>query len=337
MIKFKGVDKRMKYNPLGNTGLTVSELGFGTWAIGGDWGKNNDEESLKGLQRAMDAGVNFFDTADVYGSGHSEELLAKATKGKEDAVHIATKFIRMGDIKDPANYSEEKIRSYAENSLRRLQRETIDLYQIHCAPLKMLKNTDVFYVLDKLKKEGLIRSYGVSVETDEEGLYVLENTNASALQVIFNVLRQKPLQELFPKAQEKGVGILARVPLASGLLTGKFSKEHSFEQNDHRNFNKDGQAFNVGETFGGLSFEKGVELSEQISWIGNNRGNMTQAALKWVMQQQGVTSVIPGFKNVKQVEDNLQSIDVLDFSAEELEKLSNFYWTEVHDHIRGAY
>ncbi|GAA0370111.1 aldo/keto reductase [Alkalibacterium iburiense] len=327
----------MQYNPLGDTGLSVSELGFGTWAIGGDWGKNNDEESLKGLQKAMDAGVNFFDTADVYGSGHSEELLAKATKGKEDSIHIATKFIRLGDINDPANYSEDQIRTYVENSLRRLQRETIDLYQIHCAPLDMLKNTDIFPILEKLKKEGKIRSYGVSVESDEEGLFVLENTNASALQVIFNVLRQKPLKELFPKAQEKGVGILARVPLASGLLTGKFSKDHQFESDDHRNFNKDGGAFNVGETFGGIPFEKGVELSREVSWIGDERDSITRAALKWVMQQEAVTSVIPGFKNVKQVEDNLKSLEVKNFSAEELKKLETFYWENVHAHIRGPY
>lgn len=327
----------MKYNALGNSGLSISELGFGTWAIGGDWGTHSDEEALKGLDRAMDAGVNFFDTADVYGGGHSEELLAKATKGKEDKIHIATKFIRNGDINDPSNYSEELIRSYLENSLRRLNREQIDLYQIHCAPLDMLKNTDVFPILDKLKQEGKIRSYGVSVETDEEGLYVLEHTDASALQVIFNLLRQKPLKELFPKAQEKGVGILARVPLASGLLTGKFSKDHSFEENDHRNFNKDGNAFNVGETFGGLPFETGVELSDQLKWIGDDRGSMTRAALKWVMQQEAVTSVIPGFKNEKQVIDNLKSLDVPPFSKDELEKLNTFYWNNVHDHIRGAY
>lgn len=327
----------MKYNPLGDTGLSVSELGFGTWAIGGDWGKNNDEESLKGLHTAMEAGVNFFDTADGYGSGHSEELLAKATKGKENDIHIATKFIRQGDINDPANYSEAQIRTYVENSLRRLNRETIDLYQIHCAPLDMLKNTDIFPILEKLKKEGKIRSYGASVESDEEGLFVLNNTNASALQVIFNVLRQKPLKELFPRAQEKGVGILARVPLASGLLTGKFSKGHTFEADDHRNFNKDGDAFNVGETFGGIPFEKGIELSQEVSWIGDERDSTTRAALRWVMQQEAVTSVIPGFKNVKQVEDNLKSLDVKEFSADELKRLETFYWENVHDHIRGSY
>ena len=327
----------MKYNQLGDSGLEISELGFGTWAIGGSWGQHDDEEALKGLNHAIEAGVNFFDTADVYGGGHSEELLAKATKGKEDSIHIATKFTRMGDIDDPANYTEEQIRTYLESSLRRLNRETIDLYQIHCAPLKMLKETDVFPILEKLKKEGKIRSYGVSVETDEEGLYVLNNTNASALQVIFNALRQKPLKELFPKAQEKNVGIIARVPLASGLLTGKFSKDHTFEDDDHRNFNKDGQAFNVGETFGGLPFEKGVELSDQLAWMAKDRDSLVRAALKWVMQQEAVTSVIPGFKNEKQVLDNLKSLEVRDFSQNELKRINDFYWENVHDHIRGPY
>lgn len=327
----------MKYNALGNSGMEVSELGFGTWAIGGDWGNHSDEDALKGLHKAMDAGVNFFDTADVYGGGHSEELLAKATRGMEDRIHIGTKFIRGGDIHDPQSYSEASIRKYLEKSLTRLNRDRIDLYQIHCAPLEMLKETDIFPVLDKLKQEGVIRSYGVSVETVEEGLYVLENTQASALQVIFNLLRQKPLQELFPTAQEKGVGILARVPLASGLLTGKFSEDHTFEESDHRHFNKDGAAFNVGETFSGLPFNKGVKLSRELSWIAKEHGSMTQAALKWVMQQEAVTSVIPGFKNEAQVSDNLQAVSVAPFSSEENEKLKTFYWNNVHTHIRGPY
>ncbi|MEQ6376947.1 aldo/keto reductase [Bacillaceae bacterium S4-13-56] len=325
----------MKYRKLGE--LEISELSFGTWGIGGDWGKSNDQEAIDGLSRAMEAGVNFFDTADVYGSGHSEELLAKATKGKEDDIYIATKFCRAGDIFDPKNYSEEQVRSYLEGSLKRLQRERVDLYQIHCPPFEILKDGRVFEVLDKLQQEGKIRYYGVSVETVEEGLFCLENPNVKALQVIFNIFRQKPLEKLFPLAKENGVGILARVPLASGLLTGKFSGDTRFEENDHRNFNRDGQAFNVGETFAGVEFSKGVELSDKLSWISHDRGNMTRAALRWILDHDSVTSVIPGFKNVKQVEDNLKSLDVPPFSEEEMKKLKDFYLTEVHQHIRGAY
>ncbi|MFD2044784.1 aldo/keto reductase [Ornithinibacillus salinisoli] len=327
----------MKYNQFGKTDLRISELSFGTWAIGGAWGKTNDAEALKGLEKAMAEGVNFFDTADVYGDGHSEELIAKATKGKETEIHIATKFCRAGDIYDPKTYTMEQVQTYCENSLRRLQREQIDLYQIHCPPLEILKNGQVFEVLEKLKDQGKIRYYGVSVETVEEGMYVLENSNASSLQVICNLFRQKPLEELFPKAMEKGVGILARVPLASGLLTGKFQANAQFENDDHRHFNRDGQEFNIGETFAGLEFQKGVELSKELGWIAEGRGNMTRAALKWIMEQEAVTSVIPGFRNVNQVEDNLHATKVKDYTHAELERLKAFYQEHVHEHIRGPY
>lgn len=327
----------MKYRTLGNTGMAISELSFGTWAIGGSWGETDDRAALEGLERAIAAGVNFFDTADVYGDGHSEELLAQATKGREDEIYIATKFCRAGKLHDPENYTEERVRAYCEASLKRLEREAIDLYQIHCPPFEILKQGQVFEVLEKLKQEGKIRHYGVSVETVEEGLYTIEHSDASSLQVIFNLLRQKPLEELFPLAQERGVGILARVPLASGLLTGKFTKETTFAANDHRNYNRDGQSFNVGETFGGLEFAKGVELSEQVRWIAEGRGTMARAALKWIMEQEGVTSVIPGFRNAQQVEDNLLALEAKGYSAEEKQRLKDFYWQEVHPHIRGAY
>ncbi|XQY92509.1 aldo/keto reductase [Metabacillus sp. HB246100] len=327
----------MNYRQLGNTDLTISELSFGTWAIGGSWGKSDDQEALRGLERAMDAGVNFFDTADVYGDGHSEELLAKATKGKEDKIHIATKFCRKGDIFDPATYSEKTVTEYCEASLKRLQRDTIDLYQIHCAPFDVLKNGQVFEVLDKLQQQGKIRHYGVSVETVEEGLFCLEQSNVKALQLIFNIFRQKAIPELLPQAKEKGVGLLARVPLASGLLTGKFSKEATFEADDHRHFNKDGEAFNVGETFAGVEFSKGVELSQQLHWISEGRGNMARAALRWILDHEEITTVIPGFKTVKQVEDNLQAIEVPSFSEGDLKKVSDFYQTEIHPNIRGVY
>ncbi|WP_407270199.1 aldo/keto reductase [Radiobacillus sp. PE A8.2] len=327
----------MKYRKLGNTGLNVSELSFGTWAIGGSWGKTSDEEALNGLSRAMDAGVNFFDTADVYGDGHSEELLAKATKGKEDKIHVATKFCRAGDIHDLQTYSEQSVTDYCDASLKRLEREQIDLFQIHCPPFEILKEGSVFEVLDKLQAQGKIRNYGVSVETVEEALFCLEQPNVSTLQVIFNIFRQKPMDELFPKALEKGVGILARVPLASGLLTGKFNSNHQFESDDHRNFNRDGDAFNVGETFAGLPFEKGVELSRQLEWIATDRGNMTRASLKWILEHEAISTVIPGFKTVKQVEDNLEAVKVPDFTDKEMQRLMDFYNNEIHQHIRGAY
>lgn len=327
----------MNYRNLGKTGIKVSEVSFGTWAIGGAWGSKNDEEALRSLDRAIGEGVNFFDTADVYGDGHSEELLAKATRGREDEISIATKFCRAGDIFSKANYSEEAVRAYCEASLKRLNREAIDLYQIHCPPLEILQDGTVFEVLNKLKQEGKIRHYGVSVETAEEGLLCLQNPNVSALQVIFNMFRQKPLEELLPKAKQQNVGILVRLPLASGLLTGKFTKDHVFEEDDHRRFNENGEAFNVGETFAGLGFAKGVELSEQLKWIAEGRSSMATAALRWILDYEEISCIIPGFKNEKQVMQNLQALNEKPFTKEELEAIEHFYRDEVKSYIRGPY
>ena len=327
----------MNYRPLGNTGLKVSEVSFGPWAIGGAWGKTNDTEALKALDAAISAGVNFFDTADVYGDGHSEQLLAKATKGKEDDIHIATKFCRRGDIHDAATYSEHQVRRYCEDSLRNLQREAIDLYQIHCPPKYILEDGAVFEVLDKLKAEGKIRAYGVSVESVEEGLICLRYPGVQALQVIFNLFRQKPLTQLFPKAHAQGVGILARLPLASGLLTGKFSMDTTFEPDDHRNFNRNGESFNVGETFAGLPFEKGVELANELRWIADGRGTMARAAQRWILEWEQISCIIPGFRNTEQVKENLLSLETPGFSEEEKQRLAKFYTDEVAPHIRGPY
>ncbi|MBT2644649.1 aldo/keto reductase [Bacillus sp. ISL-41] len=327
----------MNYRELGNTGIKISEVSFGTWAIGGSWGKTNDEEALRSLEYAIDQGVNFFDTADVYGDGHSEELLAKATKGKEDQIHIATKFCRQGDIFDPKNYSYETVRSYCEDSLRRLNRETIDLYQIHCPATEILRDGSVFEVLDRLKKEGKIRHYGVSVETVEEGLISLENPNVKSLQIIFNMFRQKPLETLIPQAYQKGVGLLVRLPLASGLLTGKFTARHVFEEDDHRRFNENGEAFNVGETFAGLGFKKGVELADQLKWIAEGRQSMASAALRWILDQKEITCIIPGFKNIDQVKDNLQTLETKPFTEKELQTIQRFYQENVKEFIRGPY
>jgi aryl-alcohol dehydrogenase-like predicted oxidoreductase len=327
----------MNYRELGNTGIKISEVSFGTWAIGGAWGKTSDEEALKSLQYAMEQGVNFFDTADVYGDGHSEELLAKATKGKEDQIYIATKFCRQGDIFDPENYSYEKVSSYCEDSLRRLNREAIDLYQIHCPATEILKDGKVFEVLDRLQTEGKIRHYGVSVENVEEGLICLNYPNVKSLQIIFNIFRQKPFEELIPEAYKKGVGLLVRLPLASGLLTGKFTPGHIFEEDDHRRFNENGEAFNVGETFAGLGFQKGVELADQLKWIAEGRPSMASAALRWILDCKEITCIIPGFKNVKQVEQNLSALDTKHFSEEEMRKFQSFYVEKVKDFIRGPY
>jgi len=327
----------LEYRPLGNSGIQVSAVSFGTWAIGSAWGHVDRDEALAGLRRAIDAGVNFFDTADIYGDGRSEELLREATQGREDEIYIATKFCRSLDIHDPETYSERTVRRLCEASLKRLGRERIDLYQVHCPPHEIIKQGDVFHVLDKLQQEGKIRMYGVSVETVDEGLTALKYPGVRALQVIFNVFRQKPLEKLFPKAHAQGVGILARLPLASGLLTGKFTKDTTFPPDDHRNYNRDGQHFNVGETFAGLPFEKGVELADKLRWIGDGRPSMAAAALRWILSFAAVSCVIPGFKNARQVEENLLALAARPFDEAELRRLADFYRTEVHGHIRGAY
>lgn len=327
----------MRYRELGSTGLKVSEVSFGTWAIGGSWGKVGEKEALDALARAMDAGVNFFDTADVYGDGRAERLLQQATKGREDEIYIATKFSRQGDVTDPATFAEDKVRGWCEDSLQRLGREAIDLYQIHCPATDILRQGDVFAVLDKLKQEGKVRHYGVSVETVEEGLISIGYPGVEALQVIFNIFRQKPATELFPAAAKRKVGILVRLPLASGLLTGKFQVSDTFDPDDHRNFNSNGAAFNVGETFAGLPFAKGVELADELRWIAEGRGTMARASMRWILAHPEVSCVIPGFKSVAQVDDNLGTLDATDFSAEEMARLASFYDEKVKGHIRGPY
>lgn len=327
----------MNYNQFGKTDMKISEISLGTWAVGGDWGNTSRAEAVKGLEFAIDQGVNFFDTADSYGQGLSEEIIGQVLKQNPNKVYVATKFGRQDDFTNPENYTYDAVRAYCESSLKRLQVESLDLYQIHCPTNAILEDLQVFEVLDQLKKEGKIRYYGVSVETDAQANFVMDHTNASSLQMIFNILRQKPLTESIAKAQENGVGIIARVPLASGLLSGKYNKDSVFPSNDHRNFNKDGESFNVGETFGGLPFDKAIELVNQLSWIADDRQSMAQAALRWIIQQEGVSTVIQGFKSIKQIESNIGAANVPAYTPAELETLSDFYWQEVHEFIRGDY
>lgn len=274
----------MEYKQLGTTDMQVSTVSFGTWALGGDWGDVSENVAKAALNHAIDRGVNFFDTADVYGRGRSERIIGEVLKERTERIYVATKFGRRDDFTNPENYTYEKVRQYALDSLKNLQLQAIDLYQIHCPSTEALTQSNIFDVLEQLKSEGLIRYYGVSVETDEQGKWVLENTKASSLQVIVNVLRQKPINEMIALAKEKKVGVLARVPLASGLLSGKYSKETVFPENDHRNYNRDGEAFNIGETFSGLPFEKAIELVEAIKWIGDGHGGLATASLKWLLQ-----------------------------------------------------
>lgn len=331
----------VRYRQLGTAGFAVSEVSFGTWAIGGSWGQVAERDALEGLAAAIDAGVNFLDTADVYGGGRAERLIAQATRGREEAVRVASKFCRAGDIADPATYSHERVRAWCEESLHRLGRERIDLYQIHCPPTAILRDGAVFDVLARLRAAGKIAAAGVSVESVEQGLLCLpspgRDTGVRALQVILNVFRQKPVAELLPRAAEAGVGILARLPLASGLLTGKFTGRETFPEDDHRNFNRDGQRFNVGETFAGLPFATGAALAGEVAWMADDRGSMAAAAMRWVLDQPGVSCVIPGFRHAAQVRENLRAAQVPSFDPQQLRRLRLWHDERVAPHIRGPY
>jgi aryl-alcohol dehydrogenase-like predicted oxidoreductase len=327
----------MKQRLFADSGVKVSEIGLGTWQFGGDWGEVPEETALKTLEAAVEAGVSFIDTADVYGVGRSESLIGKFLKKSKAKVFIATKLIRFPKPGWPANFSWDVFRQHAESSLQRLGVEALDLTQLHCAPFELLKKGEVFEWLRMLKREGKIRNFGASVETMEEGLFCLEQEGLGSLQIIFNIFRQKPIDTLFEKAKAKGVSLIVRLSLASGLLSGKFTKDTKFAPQDHRTYNRDGQAFNVGETFAGLPFEKGVELANQLKSMVPPGMTLSQMANRWCLDFDAVTTVIPGAKNLEQAVENAKASDLAPLSGELHQKLKDFYKNQVAAHIRGAY
>ncbi len=329
----------MQYHPIGTT-FEVSEVGLGCWQLGADWGDAPSSERAHGILRAaVDGGVRFFDTADVYGDGRSERLIGgfiARTGGRED-LRVATKFGRGGDV-FPDGYTEAKLRRAVRDSRERLGVETIDLLQLHCIPMAVMQRGEIWGWLRELRSEGLIHDFGASVETVEEGLFCLEQEGIASLQIILNLFRQKPLEELVPRAAERGVGIIARVPLASGLLTGKFSKDTEFAKSDHRNFNRDGEAFNVGETFAGLPFEKGVELAQKLGsdYLPEDM-SMAGMSIRWLLDQPGVSSVIAGASSELQARQNASAADLPPLSEELHAGLREFYDRDVKSFIRGPY
>lgn len=328
----------MKERILGNSQLKISEVGLGCWQLGADWGDSpSTEKAFKILQTAVEHGVNFFDTADVYGAGLSETYIGEFLKSTRAQVKVATKFGRNGEV-FPDKYTESALRKSIEASCQRLQVNSLDLLQLHCIPTEELRKGHVFDWLRKAKSEGLIKNFGASVESVEEGLICLKQEGLTSLQVIFNIFRQKLVNELFPQAQHQGVGIIVRLPLASGLLTGKFSKETTFPENDHRNYNRDGAAFNVGETFAGLPFEKGLELVEQIEKGYLPKGlSMVQLALRWILDHEAVTTIIPGASSAQQAKTNAEVTDLLRLSPDVHKALQTFYDERVKEYIRGPY
>ena len=315
----------MRYRELGRTGWKVSEISFGCWAIGGTWGPVEDTDSLAALHRAVELGVNFFDTADVYGDGRSERLLARLRKECGRTIYIATKAGRRLNPHTPEGYNRKNLTAFVERSIKNLETEALDLLQLHCPPVQVYYMPEVFGVLNELVKAGKIRYYGVSVEKVEEALKAIEYPNVQTVQIIFNMFRQRPAELFFEQAQKRKVGILARVPLASGMLTGKLKTESKFASDDHRNFNRQGQAFDRGETFSGIDYETGLKAVDQLKAVCPAGITMTQFSLRWILMFDAVTCAIPGAKHCAQVEENSAAADLTPLSNEVMAKVRSIY------------
>ncbi len=315
----------MQYRELGRTGWKVSTISFGAWAIGGTWGDVRDEESLAALKRALDLGVNFFDTADVYGDGHSEQLLAKLRKQRSEPFHVATKAGRRLDPHIASGYNKKNLTAFVERSLKNLEVEALDLVQLHCPPTEVYYMPETFGALDDLVKAGKLLYYGVSVEKVEEALKAMEYPNVQTVQIIFNMFRQRPLDLFFGEAQRHKVGILARVPLSSGMLTGKMTPKTSFQEDDHRQFNRNGESFDRGETFSGLDYEIGLQAVEELRPLVPSDMSMAQMALRWILMAPAVTCAIPGAKRPSQVEENVAAADLPPLSDETMTRVRAIY------------
>jgi aryl-alcohol dehydrogenase-like predicted oxidoreductase len=315
----------MEYRILGKTGWKISSISFGCWAIGSAWGTVDDKNSLAALHRALDLGVNFFDTADVYGDGRSERLLAQLRQDRKEQFYIATKAGRRLDPHVATGYNKQNLTAFIERSLRNLNTDTIDLLQLHCPPTEVFYLPDVFGILDNLVQAGKLRFYGVSVEKVEEALKALEYPHVQSVQIIYNIFRQRPAELFFKEAQRRNVGILARVPLASGMLTGKLSRQSTFEKDDHRLFNRHGEAFDRGETFSGVDYELALDVVEQLRPLVPRGMTMTQFALKWILMNSAVTCAIPGAKNPTQAEENIHSADLPALPAPVMNTITEIY------------
>ncbi|GAP08333.1 MAG TPA: aldo/keto reductase [Anaerolinea thermolimosa] len=315
----------MQYRPLGRTGWNVSAISFGAWAIGGTWGTVQDEESLAALHRAVDLGVNFIDTADVYGDGRSERLIASLKKSRKEEIIVATKAGRRLNPHTAEGYNRANLTAFVERSLKNLEVEALDLLQLHCPPTQVYYMPEVFGILDDLVQVGKLRYYGVSVEKVEEALKAIEYPNVQSVQIIFNIFRMRPTELFFPEAKRRKVGILARVPLASGLLTGKLKPDTSFERDDHRAFNRSGEAFDRGETFSGVDYEVGLAAVEELRPLVPPGMTMTQFALRWILMFDAVTCAIPGAKRPAQAEENVAAADLPPLLPDTMEKVRAIY------------
>jgi aryl-alcohol dehydrogenase-like predicted oxidoreductase len=314
----------MNTRRLGKTNLEISEIGFGAWAIGGSWGATDDAESLAAMQAAVDAGVTFFDTADVYGDGRSERLIARLIRERPERLVVATKFGRRAPL-ELAQYTYHNLRAWLQRSLENLGVETVDLVQLHCPPWEVYYEPAVFDACDRLVADGLVRAYGVSVGKVEEALKAIEYPGVATVQIIFNILRQRPAELFFEQARRRDVGVIVRVPLASGLLTGKFGRDSQFDADDHRRFNRHGEEFDAGETFAGVDFERGLEVVDELRALVPAGATMAQLALRWILGFEAVSTVIPGAKTAEQAVANAAAADLPPVPAETLQRIAALY------------
>src|SRR5215212_3703340 len=327
----------MESRPLGRTGADVSVVGLGTWQLGGDWGDVDDDTAADVLDAALDAGVTLLDTADVYGDGRSEVRIRQALVARSERPFVATKAGRRADPFTAEQYTPANLRPWIDRSRRNLGVDTLDLVQLHCPPTGVYSDQRVHDALDSFVEDGAIAAYGVSVETVAEGLTALEHPGVATIQVILNIFRRKPLEELLPAAAAAGVGVLARVPLASGLLTGKYDESTEFPADDHRNFNRHGEAFDVGETFSGVPFAVGVAPAGEVAAIAGPDIPTAAFALRWVIDQPGVTTVIPGARNVTQVRGNVAAATMAPLSDSQLSDLERVYDERIRAHVHDRW
>jgi len=328
----------MQYRILGRTGMRVSAIGFGAWAIGSAWGEVDDRESMRALHAAADAGVNFFDTADVYGDGRSERLIAQLRRERPgETLWVATKAGRRILEQKPEGYTREQLDEWVGRSLKNLEVDAIDLLQLHCPHTLAYDRPELFGLLDDLVADGRIRYYGVSVQTVDEALRAMRHPGVQSIQVIFNAFRQKPIEQLFPAALTNHVGIIARVPLASGLLTGKFTRTSRFAPDDHRHFNRDGAAFDKGETFSGVPFEVGLAAADALAPLVPTGATLGQFALRWILMHEAVTTAIPGAKNPGQASDNTAAAGLPDLDPETMAAVREVYDRFIREYVHGAW
>ncbi len=321
----------MNYRELGRTGWKVSSLSFGAWAIGADWGTVDDKESFAAVNRAIELGVNFFDTADVYGDGRSEKLLAKLCQEHSEKIIIATKAGRRLNPHNAQGYNRANLTAFVERSLKNLQTDALDLLQLHCPPTQVYYMPEFFGVLDELVRAGKVRYYGVSVEKVEEALKAIEYPNVQTVQIIFNMFRQRPAELFFEQAKKRKVGILARVPLASGLLTGKMRPDSPFASDDHRAYNRAGESFDRGETFSGVDYAAGLQAVERLKAICPSGMSMTQFALRWILMFDAVTCAIPGAKRPAQVDENFSAADLPPIPSESMDQVHAIYDQDIRN------